>query len=62
MEKLDFNYSMKNIPTSSKKGYKLKLVEKTEQFIKNIRWKASFYLEEEKKKTKSQESRKIKQL
>ena len=36
MEKINFNYSLKNIPTPSKSSYQLKLIDKIEsdQIIK----------------------------
>ena len=40
MEKVNFGYSMKNIPIPDEKMYKLQLTEKVENFIKKIRWKA----------------------
>ena len=42
MEKVNFGYSMKNIPIPNEKGYKLELIQKVEDFIKKIRWKARF--------------------
>lgn len=44
MEKINFNYSLKNIPIPSKKEYKLKLMEKIESVIKRMRWKAHFFI------------------
>ena len=44
MEKVNFGYSLKNIPTPSEKSYKLHLIEKIEELIKRMRWKAIFYL------------------
>ena len=43
MEKLNFGYSLKNIPTPNERTYKLKLTEKIELLIKNMRWKAIFF-------------------
>ena len=43
MEKLNLTYSTKNIPIPTERNYKLKLIEKTELFIKKVRWKAIFY-------------------
>ena len=43
MVKLNLTYSTKNIPTPTERNYKLQLIEKTDLFIKNIRWKAIFY-------------------
>ena len=44
MEKVDFDYSMKNIPIPDEKSYKLQLMQKAEGFIKKIRWKAIFFM------------------
>ena len=43
MEKLNFGYSLKNIPTPNERTYKLKLIEKIELLIKHMRWKAIFF-------------------
>ena len=42
MERVNFNYSMKNIPIPSKNAYLKKLIFKLESFIKRIWWKAYF--------------------
>ena len=47
MEKLNFNYSLKNIPIPDKKSYLIKLVDKIESVVKRMRWKAYFYLQRE---------------
>ena len=44
MGKINCNYSLKNIPTSSITSYQLKLIEKVESVIKRMRWKAHFFL------------------
>ena len=44
MEKVSFQYSIKNIPSSSRDIYNLRLIEQTEKFLKRLRWKAFFYL------------------
>ena len=44
MEATQFDYSTKNIPVPSEKDYSKKLIEKTEQLWKRMRWKAPFYL------------------
>ena len=46
MEKFNFNYSPKNIPTPSKSSYQLKLIEKIESVIKGMRSKAFFFLKD----------------
>ena len=48
MEKINFNYSLKNIPIPSPSTYKMKLIEKVGSVIKRMRWKAHFYLSGEK--------------
>ena len=42
MEKVSLNYSTKNIPIPSERNYLLKLTEKTELVIKQMRWKAIY--------------------
>ena len=49
MEKLNFGYSLKNIPTPDEKSYKLRLLEKIEIFIKKMRWIAIFFINNNKK-------------
>ena len=44
MNKLNFGYSLKDIPIPDAKTYKLQLIQKFEDFIKNIRWKAIFFM------------------
>ena len=43
MEKLNLDYSLKNIPIPGKIPYMKKLLEKVESFIRRIRWKAFFF-------------------
>ena len=43
MEKINFNYSLKNIPTPTKTSYQLMLMEKIESVMKGMRWKAHFH-------------------
>ena len=45
MEKVNFGYSMKNIPIPNGKSYKLQLIQKVKDFIKKIRWKAIVFME-----------------
>ena len=40
----NFNYSTKNIPIHTNKTYFKAIISKTETFIRNIRWRAFFYL------------------
>ena len=51
MEKLNLGYSLKNIPTPDKISYKLRLLEKIEIFIKKMRWRAVFFINNNKKAT-----------
>ena len=44
MEKFNINYSTKNIPLASRSDYLQRLIEKTEQFLCKMRWKAHFFL------------------
>ena len=44
MEKINFNYSLKNTPIPAKPSYQLKLIDKIESVIKRMRWKAFFFL------------------
>nr|XP_047123016.1 uncharacterized protein LOC124806296 [Hydra vulgaris] len=44
MEKINFGYSVKNIPIPSIKDFKMQLLDKTETLIKRMRWKAFFFL------------------
>lgn len=44
MEKVSFDYSTKNIPTATRANYTRRLIEKTELFLKRMRWKAFFHL------------------
>ena len=43
MEKIYFNYSLKNFPVPSRAPYKLRLIDKIESVIKRMRCKAHFF-------------------
>ena len=43
MERINFNYSLKNISIPSNQSYLKTMIEKVEAFIKRIRWKAHFF-------------------
>ena len=43
MERINFGYSVKNIPTPGQRAYKAELIEKIEAVIKRMRWKALFF-------------------
>lgn len=47
MEKLNLGYSQKNTPTPNEKTYKLTLTEKIKLFIKNLRWKAIVFMNDD---------------
>ena len=53
MEKVNFGYSLDNIPTPNEGTYKLRLIEKIELFIKKLRWKALFFISNSKETTES---------
>ena len=46
MEKLSFDYSLKNIPLLDKRSYELKLIEKNESILKRMPLKALFLCKE----------------
>ena len=43
-EQINFGYSTKNIPICSEKQYLKTFIDKTEKFVKNLRWRAFFFL------------------
>ena len=47
MEKLSFDYSLKNILLPDKRSYQLKLIEKIESIIIRVRWRAHFIFSKE---------------
>ena len=54
MERINFGYSVKNIPLTNERNYKEKLIEKIEAVIKRMRWKALFFNEQNKVPNKSE--------
>ena len=56
MEKLNYNYSFKNIPALTKMSYQLVLIEKIESVIKRMRWKAHFFLNADNKENNTKTS------
>ena len=44
MEQVKFDYSMKNIPIPSKQEFMTQMIHSVEYFVKNIRWRAFFFL------------------
>ena len=49
MERVNFDYSMKNIPLPNHSEYTKRLIEKTESVIKRMRWRAFFFLNPDKR-------------
>ena len=47
------NLSLKNIPTSNERTYKLQLIEKIKLFINKLRWKDIFFINNSKETTES---------
>ena len=43
LEPLAIDYSLKNIPISNERAYRIKLFDMTNKFINRIRWKAYWY-------------------
>ena len=54
MDRISFDYSTKNIPSASKQFYLKCLIQKTEKLIKNMRWRAFFYLNKPTKRNKKE--------
>lgn len=48
-QKINFGYSTKNIPIPSEKNYLKCLINKTDTFLRNIRWRTLFFLNPETK-------------
>ena len=48
MEKLNFNYSLKNIPIPDETSYLIKFKEKIKSVTKRMRWKVLFFLNDDK--------------
>jgi hypothetical protein len=44
MDKVNFNYSTKNIPIPSEKDFKIELIKSVEKFVKNLKWRSFHYL------------------
>ena len=53
MEKINLNYSLKNIPTPDKKNYELALIDKIEAVIRRMRWKL-FWINNESDNSKTE--------
>ena len=52
MKKLEFSYSLKNIPTPTKMEYQKLLTDKMEKFLGRIRWKLFWFRNQEARKEK----------
>ena len=52
-EKFEFGYSMKNVSLPSQKEYVMCLISSVETFVKNLRWRAFFFLNPQEKPTKN---------
>ena len=44
MEKIEFGYSLKNIGLPSQREYLSQLTHSCEKFVRNLRWRANFFL------------------
>ena len=47
IQKVNFKYSLKDIPICNKKEYLIKLYDATSKFINRLRWKLFFYNHED---------------
>ena len=56
MEATSFEYSTKNIPLPSEDNYRVKLIERTGQLCRRMRWRAYFYLNPDADKNSSKET------
>ena len=52
MERMNFGYSVKNIPIPNQRAYKLQLIERIEAVIKRMRWKAIYFLNKDQNSNK----------
>ena len=43
MERVNFNYSLKNTPIPNNKSYLKTMIDKVEKFIRRMRWEAHFF-------------------
>ena len=50
MQQIKFSYSLKNIGLPTHNSYLRRLINKTENFVQRIRWKAHFFLHTDKQK------------
>ena len=47
IKKVEFNYSLKDIPLANQKEYLTKLYDATSKFVNRLRWKLFFYNNED---------------
>ena len=46
LKRIDFGYSLKNIPLPTLTAYRRRLIENTDKVIKRMRWRTLFFLQE----------------
>ena len=56
MEKSEIKYSLKNNPILSKESYKLNVINKIKNFVKRMRWRAFYYLNQQKCENEGKET------
>ena len=49
MEKSEIKYSLKNIPIPPKESYQLNLIDKIEKLVERMKWRAFYYLNQQKR-------------
>lgn len=54
MEQVNLGYSTKNIPIPSRGDYIRRLIEKTEKFLRSLRWRCFFYLNPDVRQSKKE--------
>ena len=52
MEKINLGYSTKNMPLPSKSEYMKRFIQKTEHFLRRMRWKAYYFLNQQENSSK----------
>lgn len=53
----NLDYSLKNIPTGNKNGYLIRLYDRANKFIENVRWRVFWYCRKDKKKESDEPER-----
>ena len=56
MEKSQIKYPLKNIPITSTESYQLHLIDKIERLVKHMRWRAFYYLNQQKSNNEIKET------